>query len=194
MRKLPLLLVLSLLALLSAALPAQASLLTQTAEAVPLVAPEDEADEAGDDPADEEEGEPEEACEGDEEEVCEEEDEEPRGNRGAGEDGCLLKDASAAVSVNPGKRRLRLSVHYRTWGPASVSVEAVLRGVKGAVYLGTSHARFRRSGVYRDTFELAEKQTKKALAAREVSVDLQVVDSPPSCGLHLSEAVRRPKH
>lgn len=192
MRKLPLLFVLTLVALLGAALPAQASLLTQTAEVVPLVAAEDEADEAGD-PGDEEEGEPEEACEG-EEEVCEDEDEEPRSKRGAGEDGCLLKGASAAVSVNPGKRRLRLSVHYRTWGPASVSVEAVLRGVKGVVYLGTSHAHFRRSGVYRDTFELAEKQTKKALAAREVSVDLQVVDSPPSCGLHLSEAVRRPKH
>ena len=193
MRKLPLLFVLSILAFLGAALPAQASLLAQPAEVVPLIAPEDEADEAGE-PADEEEGEVEEACEPDEEGVCEEEGEEPRGKRKAEEDGCLLKGASAAVSVNPGKRRLRLSVHYRTWKPASVSIEAALRGVKGAVYLGTSHAYFRRSGVYRDTFELAEKQTKKALAAREVSVDLQALNSPPACGLHLSEAVRRPKH
>ncbi|MDX6636359.1 MAG: hypothetical protein QOF06_2562 [Solirubrobacterales bacterium] len=196
MRKLPLLLVLSILALLGAALPAQASLLAQPAEVVPLIAPEDEADEAGE-PADEEEGEVEEACETEEEGVCDAEDEEseePGGKRKAKEDGCLLKGASAAVSVNPGKRRLRLSVHYRTWKPASVSIEAALHGVKGAVYLGTSHTYFRRSGVYRDTFELAEKQTKKALAAREVSVDLQVVNSPPACGLHLSEAVRRPKH
>jgi hypothetical protein len=192
MRKLPLLLALSLLALLGAAIPAQAGLLAQAADMVPLVAPEDEADEGGD-PADEEDGEVEEACESDEEEVCEE-DEEPRGRQRAEEDGCLLKDASAAISVNPGKRRLRLSVRYRTWKPASVSIEAALRGVKGAVYLGTSHTHFRRSGVYRDTFALAEKQTKKALAAREVNVDLQVVDGPPSCGLHLTEAVRRPKH
>jgi len=195
MRKLPLLLVLSLLALLAVSVPAQARLLPQAAEVLPLVAPEEEADEFGE-PDEEEDGEVEEACEPDEEGVCEEdeESEEPRGRRKAEEDGCLLKGASAAVSVNPGKRRLRLSVHYRTWKPASVSIEAVLRGVKGAVYLGTSHTHFRRSGVYRDTFELAERQTKKALAAREVSVDLQVVNSPPSCGLHLSEAVHRPKH
>ncbi len=195
MPKLLLLLVLSVLALLGAALPAQASVLAQPADVLPLTAPEDEADEAGE-PADEEDGEVEEACESEDEEICEEEDEgeEPRSRREAEEDGCLLKGARAAVSVNPGRQRLRLSLHYRTWKPASVSVEAVLRGVKGAVYLGTSHAHFNRSGVYRDTFELAEKQTKKALAAREVSVDLQVVNSPPSCGLHLSEAVRRPKH
>lgn len=197
MRKLPLLLVISLLALLAVSLPAQASLLPQAAEVLPLVAPEDEADEFGEPTEEEEEdGEVEEACESDEEGVCEEDEEsdEPRGRRKAEEDGCLLKGASAAVSVNPGKQRLRLSVHYRTWKPTSVSVEAVLRGVKGAVYLGTSHTHFRRSGVYRDSFALAEKQTKKALAAREVSVDLQVVNSPPSCGLHLSEAVHRPKH
>ncbi|HEX6780692.1 MAG TPA: hypothetical protein VF125_01540 [Solirubrobacterales bacterium] len=193
MRKLPLPIVLAVLALLGAALPAQAGLLAQPTQAVPRVAPEDEADEAGD-PADEEDGELEEACEPDEDELCEEEDEEPRGRREAEEEGCLLKDASVAVSVYPGKRRLRLSVRYRTWKPVSVNVEAALRGVKGAVYLGTSHAHFRRSGVYRETFELAEKQTKKALAAREVSADLQVVNAPASCGLHLSEAVRRPKH
>jgi len=196
MRKLPLLLVISLLALLAVSLPAQASLLAQPSEAVPFVAPEGEADEFGG-PADEEDGEVEEACEADEEGVCEEEGEEgeePRGKGKSEEDGCLLKGASAAVGVNPGKRRLRLSVHYRTWKPASVSVEAVLRGVKGAVHLETSRAHFRRSGVYRGSFELAEKQTKKALAAREVSVDLEVVNSPASCGLHLSEAVHRPKH
>jgi hypothetical protein len=196
MRKLPLLLALLLLALAATALPAQASLLAGAADAVSLLAPEDEAEpeEAGESADEEEDSELEEACEPGEEEICEEEDEEPRGKkRQAEEEGCPLKGARAAVSVNPGKRRLRLSVHYRTWKPASVSVEAVLRGVKGAVYLGTGHTRFRRSGVYRDTFQLAEKQTKKALAARELSVDLRVLNSPPECALHLNEAVRRAK-
>lgn len=184
MRKLPLLLVILLLALLGTAVPTQAALLP--APVTSLLAPEeDEAEESEAEEEAEDEGED---CES-EEEDCEEE--EPGADRKAKEDGCLLKSASAAVSVNPGKRRLRLTVHYQTWKPASVSVEAVLRGVKGAVYLGTSHARFRRSGVYRDTFELAEKQTKRALAAREVSVDLQVVNTP--CRLHLTEAVRRAK-
>jgi hypothetical protein len=197
MRKLPLLLVLLVLALLVGALPAQADLPLQAARVSALLQPdpeagEDEAEEAGD-PGDEEDGEVEEACEPEEEELCEE-DEESRGKREAEEDGCLLKSGSAAISVNPAKRRLRLSVHYKTWKAAGVSVDAALSGVKGAVYLGSSQAHFRRSGVYRDTFVLAEKQTKKALAAREVSVDLHVVDSPPSCDLRFTEAVHRPKH
>lgn len=189
MRKLPLLLALLLLA---TALPAQGASLLKPAPAPALLEAEEEEVEAEEGEA--EEDEEEEACEPGEDELCEVEEEEPRGKgKHKGQNGdCLLKSARAAVTVNPGKRRLRLSVHYRTWKPASVSVEAVLHGVQGAVYLGTDHARFRRSGVYRDTFELAEKQTKKALAARKVSVDLQVVNT--SCSLHLTEAVRRPKH
>lgn len=186
MRKLPLLLVILLLTLLGTAVPTQAALLP--APVTSLLAPEEDEAEAEESEAEEEAEDEGEDCES-EEEICDEE--EAGADRKAKEDGCLLKSASAAVSVNPGKRRLRLTVHYQTWKPASVSVEAVLRGVKGAVHLGTTHARFRRSGVYRDTFELAEKQTKRALAAREVSVDLQVVNT--SCRLHLTEAVRRAK-
>lgn len=192
MRKLPLLLVILLLSLLGTAVPAQAALLPEPAPVTSLLAPEEDEAEAEQSEAEDEAGDEGESCESDEgeseEESCEEE---PGADRKGNDEGCLLKSASAAVSVNPGRRRLRLTVHYRTWKPASVSVEAVLRGVKGAVYLGTSHARFRRSGVYRDTFELAEKQTKRALAAREVSVDLQVVNT--SCRLHLTEAIRRAK-
>lgn len=190
MRTLPLLLVILLLSLLTAAASAPAALLPQPVQVTPLLAPEEEEAEAEESET-EEEADEEEGCEAEEDEACEEE-EEPK--RKAKDDSCLLKSASAAVSVNPGKQRLRLTIHYRTWKPAGVSVEAVLRGVKGAVHLGTSHARFRRSGVYRHTFELAEKQTKKALAAREVSVDLQALNTPPSCRLHITEAVRRAKH
>jgi len=198
MRKLPLLLALLLLALLVAAVPTQAALLPQPGQLTPLLAPEDDEEaEADASEAGEEEGDEEESCdfEEEEEEECEEEAEE-RGN-GKGkldDDACLLKSATAAVSVNPGKRRLRLVVHYRTTKPAAVSVEALLRGVKGSVYLGTSHTRFRRSGVYRDTYELAARETKKALVAREVSVDLQPLNTPPSCRLHITEALRRAKH
>jgi hypothetical protein len=198
MRKLPLLLALSLLAMLGSALPAQAAPLLQPAQMTALLEPEGEEEAEAEDLEPEEAADEDEACEPEEGEPCEEEAEE-QGRKVKSEskdkdDSCLLKSASAAVSVNPGKRRLRLTVHYRTWKPASVSVEAVLHGVKGAVPLGTSHARFRRSGVYRDTFELAGKQTKKALAAREVSVELQALNTPSSCRLHLTEAVRRTRH
>jgi hypothetical protein len=194
MRKLPLLLVLLLLAALAAP-AAQASLLP-IADQIRPFAEEEEAedeDEVGD--AAEEAQIEREICEEDPE-LCEEEEAEPRG-RAKGKDRagdeCLLKNASAAITANPGKRRLRLTVHYRTLKPATVSVEAALRGPKGAVHLGTDHARFRRSGVYRDNFELSEKQSKKALAAREFSVELHVVNAPVSCDVELTGASRRAK-
>jgi len=194
MRKLPLLLALLLLALLASAIPTQAALLPEADPLTPLVAPEADEEEAEAEESDAgEEADEEEACDF-EEEDCEEEAEQGGKGKAKKDDPCLLKSATAAVSVNPGKRRLRLVVHYRTTRPASVSIEALLRGVKGAVYLGTSHTRFRRSGVYRDTYELAQKETKRALAAREVSVDLQALNTPASCRLHLTESVRRPKH
>jgi hypothetical protein len=133
-----------------------------------------------------------ELCEEDPE-FCEEEEAEPKGKKDKGGE-CALKGGKAAITASPGKRQLRLTVHYRTWKPASVSVEASLKGPKGAVRLGTDHARFRRSGVYRDTFSLAEKQMKKALAAHDLSVELHVVNEPASCGLELTGASRRAKH
>lgn len=191
MRKLPLLLAFLLLALLGTAVAAQAAILPQPGQlTAPFAAEDEEEAEAEASDADEDELDAEEACDP-EEELCEEE-EQPKGR--SKDDACLLKDATAAVSVNPGRQRLRLIVRYRTWKPAGVSVEAILRGVKGAVYLGTSHTHFRRSGVYRDTYELAEKETRRALAAREVSVDLQAINTPPSCRLHLTEALPRARH
>jgi hypothetical protein len=204
MRKLSLLGALLLLVLLGAASSSHAALLPVPAQGTALLGFEEEEETDAEELEAEEAEDEEEACEFEEDEFCDEEAEDvgPKGTDqdgrkadqgGGGADGCLLKSARAAVSVNPGKRRLRLTVHYRARKPASVSVEAVLRGVDGAVHLGTRHARFRRSGVYRDTYELAEKQTRRALAAREVSVDLEVVDSSPPCRLHLTEAAHPAK-
>jgi hypothetical protein len=185
MRKLSLPLLLALLALLATAVPTQANPLPSAT--LQLVAFDEEEPEAGEpeEPWEKED----EACEFDPEEpdFCEEIEEE------AGDDGCLLEDARAKVVVNPGKRRLLLTVHYRALKPAGVSVATVLRGAKGAVRLGTGHARFHRAGVYHDSFRLTEKQTERAQAARKLDVDLRVLNSPRYCGLHLNEAVRRPK-
>jgi hypothetical protein len=186
MRKFPLLLVLLLLALLAVAPAAQASLVPAADQAISLVAAAaDEEEDEGEDPEEGggEEAEEDEECEPEEGEPCEEEAEAAPEKQA---DGCLLKKADAAVTVNPGKRRLRVTVHYRTRMPAAVTVTAKLQGPRGAVHLGTDHARFRRSGVYRDTFGLAEKQMKKALAARQLTVELQVADTPPSCVVHLT--------
>jgi hypothetical protein len=194
MRNLPLLLVLLLLSALAAAPAAPASSLPFVDQIRPLALDDEEESEEAEDEAEEAEVERE-LCEEDPE-FCEEE-AEPRGKAKGKDEGqgdqCALKNASANVTLNPGKRRLRLTVHYRTLKPASVSVGASLEGPKGMVHLGTDHARFHRSGVYRDSFGLAEKQTKKALAAREFSVELHVVNEPASCRLELTGASRRAK-
>jgi hypothetical protein len=187
MRNLPLLLALLLLSVLLGAVAAQASPLPTLPQPAPVfLAAEEEdeevenEDEEAEDPAEEAEIEREICAE--DPELCEEEDE-GKGKQG---DECLLKKTSATVSVNPGKRRLRLTVHYRTLKPGTVNVEASLRGPKGALFLGSDHTRLRRSGVYRDTFELPEKKMKKALAARDFEVKLQAVNTPPSCQVELS--------
>jgi hypothetical protein len=193
MRKLPLLLSLLLFLALGTAVPAQASALPFESPVAPLLvaAAEEEDEEEAEEPeelgAEEPELEEEEACEPEEGEPCEEE-LEPRGKgKGEGENAeCLLTKASATVTANPGKRRLRLSVRYKTLKPATVTVEASLRGGKGVLHLGSEHARFRRSGVYRDTFSLAEKQMRKAASARDFAVELHVVNTPPSCRVELS--------
>jgi hypothetical protein len=195
MRNLQLLLVLLLLSVLLGAASVQAAAPAAPGDSVtrlPLV--DEEEPEADDEPEDEDE-EAEDAAEDAqiERELCEEDpdfcEEEDEGNgKGKGKKGgeCLLKKASATVTANPGKRRLRLTVHYKTLKPATVNVEALLRSNKGVVYLGNEHARFRRSGVYRDTYELPEKQMKKAVAAREFEVEVHAVNTPPSCAVELS--------
>jgi hypothetical protein len=188
MRNLPLLLVLLLLSVLLGAASVQAA--AQPASSAPMTRlplleeeePEaEEADEAEEDEAELEEAE---ECDPEEAELCEEEEKGSGKAKRGGE--CLLQRASANVTANPGKRRLRLTVHYKTLKPATVNVEALLRSAKGVVYLGNEHARFRRSGVYRDTYELADKQMKKAVAAREFEVELHVVNTPASCAVELS--------
>jgi hypothetical protein len=185
MRKLPLLLVLLLLSVLLAAASVQASPLPVPVQPAEVLLDEEEEGEA------EESGAEEEVVEAEEEEctpeykeleLCEEE---PSG-QAKKDDECLLEKASATVTANPGKRRLRLTVHYKTLKPATVNVEASLRGSKGGAFLGNDHARFRRSGVYRDTFALPEKKMNKALAARDFKVELQVVNTPPSCRVELT--------
>lgn len=186
MRKLPLLLVLLLLSVLLAAATAQASLLPSANPPAPIFLAEPEEEDEAEEPEEAEDTAEDaqierEICEEDPE-LCEEEG--PGNSKKA--DQCLLKKASATVTANPGKRRLRLTVHYKTLKPATVNVEALLRSAKGVVYLGNEHARFRRSGVYRDTFQLPEKQMKKAVTAREFEVELQAVNTPPSCRVELN--------
>jgi len=187
MRNLPLLLALLLLSVLLAATSAQASLLPLPDQAQPFLAADEEEGESEEDEGETEVAEESGTCTIEDEEdvqLCAEIAREERESAEAEE--CVLEGASATVVANPGKRRLRLTLRYRTLKPSAVTVTASLRGAKGSLLLGTDQARFHRSGVYRDTFTLAEKQVKKALGAREVNVDLHAVNTPPSCRVHVT--------
>jgi hypothetical protein len=184
MRKLPLPLIVLLLALFAVASPAQALSLSSLPIA-PLAAPDEEADEAeGDEEGEAEESDLEEPedCEFDEEteeENCEETEE------GEGEE-CILKDAQARVAASPANNTVRLTIHYKAFAPAAVSIKAKLRGSKGGLNLGASKARFRRAGAFHDSIALSEKRMEKALAARKFAIDLQALNTPGYCRFHLT--------
>lgn len=191
MRKLLLPLLASLLFLGAVAVPAQA--LSLPLPLAPLAAPDEEAGdaEAGDE-GESEEGEESDCVVEDEEdaqfcaEIAAEESQE------AAEE-CVIEDASAKVAANPGNGTVALSIRYRAYAPASVAIDARLRGGKGGIHLGASHTRFRRSGTFRDTFILGEKRMERVLAAREFDVELQAVNTPRYCRLNLNGALRRAK-
>lgn len=195
MRKLLLPLLLALLVLAAAPLPAQAVTLPPTP--APLAAPDDEAEEPedGDESgADESEEVNADNCTIEDEEdvqLCAEIAEEEREEAEAEE--CVVEDATAKVSANPGKGSVELKIHYRAYAPVAVSIDARLRGGKGGVHLGAGHTRFRRSGTFRDTFVLGEKRMERVLAAREFEVEVQAVNTPRYCRLDLSGALPRAK-
>lgn len=194
MRKLLLPLVLALLALCAVAGPAQAVSLPPLA---PLAQPDEEAEEpeAGDES---EAGEDEEVtadnCTVEDEEdaqLCAEIAEEEREEAAVRE--CLVEDATAKVSANPRKGSVELKVRYSAYSPAAVAIDARLRGGKGGLHLGASHTRFRRHGVFRDTFVLGEKRMERVLAAREFEVEVQAVNTPRYCRIEVSGALPRAK-
>lgn len=183
MRKLPFSLFAALLALCLVAVPAQALSLTVPPAPVLATAEEDEAEEAevsSDEGAFEEE-----ACEEDEEGFCEEE-------AGEGEE-CAVEDATAKLAAKPGSDSFELTVRYRSNYPAAVTIDSRLRGGRGGVHLGASRTRFRRSGVFRDSFSLGEKKMERALAAHEFEVEVRTVNAPRYCRLDLSGGLRRAK-
>lgn len=197
MRKLPLLLVLLLLSLclLAAAASAHALNLPSTgvsqvtAFAGPALDDEAESDDEEGEEAAEDEGEEDETCAREDAEAEERCEEELEAEEEAEE--CLLEDADASIVTAPGSEQVRLTVRYAVFELTSVVVDARLRGAKGGLHLGTGHARFKRTGVYRTSFHLGARQMAKALAAREFEVDLHAAGTPAECGLDLATRAHR---
>jgi hypothetical protein len=190
MRKLPLCLILVLLALVAVAAPAQALDLPGLLG--------DPADMAAEEPGDSEDGEEleaeEDGCTIEDEEdaaLCAEIAEEERESEEAEQ--CLIEDATAKLAALPGSQSVQLTIHYRTLSPTVVAIDARLRGPHGGLHLGSKHTHFRRVGVYRDSFVLGEKQMERALGAREFTVSVQAVNTPRYCRFNLEGAPRQAK-
>lgn len=188
MRKLLLLPVFLLLALVFAAGPVQASILSPATSLVPIGEEAEELEDETNEPEDEAEEASGECAIEDEEDaqICAEIAQEEREEAEAEHERCVLEDATASVAASPGNGTVRLTIHYRSFAPAAVAIDARLRGAKGGLHLGGSHAHFRRSGVFHDSFGLSKKAMAKALAAREFAIDLRAVNTPASCALHLA--------
>ena len=196
MRKLLPSLLAALLVLGATAVPAQA--LSLVPPPVPFVAPDEEAGAAeaddGSGAEENEEGEDSGECTIEDEEdvqLCAEIAAEDREEAEA--EKCVLEDATARVSANPGNGSVALVIRYEANSPAAVAIDARLRGSQGNVHLGADHARFRRSGTFRDTFVLGEKRMERVLAAREFDVELQAVNTPRYCRIEVNGALHRAK-
>ena len=152
--------------------------LTAVAPAAAQVADE-EADEL---PSEEEwEAELEEECEvlgegeGEEEEICEEAAEE------SAPADCILTGTKATVTAVPARSLVRLAVTYTARTAAAVRVELSLRGGRGPLRLGEDRARFGRTGTYRSSERLTERELGKVLAARSFIVDVGAINTPRGC-------------
>jgi hypothetical protein len=179
MRKLPLLLVVLLVSLFAVAGPARA-----LSVPVPPLPAGEEAEE--NEEGEEVEGDESEACEADPEEgeTCEEAEEAVEEAAEAEE--CVIEDASAKVAANPGNDTVRLTIRYRALRPSAVAIDARLHGNKGGLHLGADHARFRRTGVFHDSFGLNKREMVRALAAREFAIELHAVNTPAYCRIQLA--------
>ena len=193
MQKLPLSMLLVLLALLACAAPAQASTLPDLLAGSETPAEDAEETETGDEDESENEDGSEECEIEDAEDValCAEIAAEEREEEAA--ERCILEDATAKLAARPGNRTVELVVHYKAAAPASMAIDARLRGSHGGVHLGAEHTHFRRAGVYRESFDLSEKEMERALGAREFAVELQAVNTPRYCRFNLEGAPRRAK-
>jgi hypothetical protein len=165
---------LALLLLFLLARPAAASTLGRGQAAGPLILVPSENE--GEDESEDEELEAEEEEEGEEEE-----EEEAREEEGLPPVECVLETARAQAFAYPTQNKLRLLIHYTATEPTEAMVEYRLKGGKGSLRLGEAKQHLDRAGLIRVTDNLGAGAMSKASAAKSVTVELHIPDTPSSC-------------
>ncbi|HMJ72091.1 MAG TPA: hypothetical protein VK471_01875 [Solirubrobacterales bacterium] len=94
---------------------------------------------------------------------------------------CILRSAHANAVTDADSNKLKLTVGYTTYEPATATLDYSLVGSKGSLHMKTAKRQLGRSGVIRLTAALADPEMDKADAARHFVVRLHVTGSPSSC-------------
>lgn len=169
----------ALIAGISSARAADLPALPGTGTAITPLFEEGECEPDEPDCAEEEGEEDEEECEEDED--GEEECIEVGDGEGEAPPECLLTTARPRVSISSAQQRLRLDLRYTLTAPAEVAIGLRSSGGKGSATVPATNHRLSHSGNFHQTFELSEVETERALAAKQVTVRLHVLDVPWSC-------------
>lgn len=98
---------------------------------------------------------------------------------------CLLREAKPRAVLDSTHERLRLILAYKAWNATELDARFSLKGSRGALSLKTATRHPSRAGTLRLTRGLDAEALKKAEAAHQVVVRVDVPETPPYCHLTL---------
>ena len=94
---------------------------------------------------------------------------------------CVLASASATVTTSTRGNKIQLAIRYTAYSKGPIKVSYFLRGKKGPLSLGNDRSRLGTRGVIRDSVTLTPAQMKKALAAKNFTIQLRPDNAPGYC-------------
>jgi len=98
---------------------------------------------------------------------------------------CLLRAARPRAVLDSTRERLRLILAYKAWNATELDARFSLKGSRGALNLEATTRHPSRAGTLRLTLGLDPQALKKAQAAHQVVVRIDVPETPPYCHLTL---------
>jgi len=98
---------------------------------------------------------------------------------------CLLREAKPRAVLDSTHERLRLILAFTAWNATELDARFSLKGSRGALSLKTATRHPSRVGTLRLTRGLDAQALRKAEAAHQVVVRVDVPETPPYCHLTL---------
>jgi hypothetical protein len=143
--------------------------------------------------------------EAEEEEFEEEEPEEECGDGGAAKAkkgapfvtapaACQVRRAESTITTLPASNEVRLTLHYQTYSPTSVTVGLKLKDHKGAFAIEHATKHLSNKGVLQLTTKLGPAAMDRADAASEFDVSLRAPQTPGYCSAALEQRLVSAKH